>query len=373
MAPQTTYASLAAIALLVPLSSAHMMIRSPGVWGGNDVSLENPLTAEDSDWFCHGRKKSDASRGRTTFTAGETTTIPTICGEAVDDYKNANNICTDPSSWHGGGGCALSILYKNNASPSDADDFVTFSVAADCPNKANPVPFKVPANLPNIEDAVCAWTWIPNPRNAASEMYMNCFSCAVVGGPSGQVTGGIKMKDHLWAVPGAPSGDSAKRQIKNKLSDGAQQVEVNGKVPRNTKEPRKTKTSAPKPTETASPDDEPAPTSAPEETTNGPEESTDVPDEPTEVPDETTACQPEGPTYAPEEPTTTDAPSETTTPCEPTEPTAEPTSPPEEPTTYEPDEPTSAPEETASPEPTEAPSYPDKKAGMRRRAKKIVL
>ncbi|KAJ3152030.1 hypothetical protein HDU89_001677 [Geranomyces variabilis] len=355
MAPHKTYASLATIALLAPLSSAHMMIhpKAGGVWGGDSSNLENPLTADTKNWFCHGKKKSDATRGRTTFTAGQTTTIPIICGEAVDDYQNAKSICTDSTAWHGGGGCALSILYKNDASVSDLDKFVTFSVAADCPNKANPVPFKVPANLPNIADAVCAWHWIPNPKNANSEMYMNCFSCEVVGGPTGQVTGGTRMSDHLWAVRGQKNGDSKSRQLKNQLPDGAQKIEVNGKAPRAPQPPKKTKTAAPAPTDTSAPEDD--------TTSYEPEEPTA---EPTSVPEETTACAPSESTAAPEE----------TSSGEP-EPTLA-TSSPEETTTYAPEptatpeETTPAPDETASPEPTDAPSYPE---GRKRRARRAAF
>ncbi|KAJ3151165.1 hypothetical protein HDU86_006155 [Geranomyces michiganensis] len=233
----TTYMSLALLAAAG--ANAHMMIHTPGTWGAADDNLETPLNRDTNRWFCHGKKLSDSLGGATTITAGSKFTLPLMCGEANGQgrgnrYKKAPEICTDTSAWHGGGGCALSIIYKKSPSSKDINDFVTFTTNADCPNKAFPVTFDIPANLPAGE-ATVAWTWVPNPDHSLSEMYMNCFTANIKSNVKGTITGGIKLKPHLWAVPGARDGDDKARMYKNSLPHGALKLEVNGK--KNTSKP----------------------------------------------------------------------------------------------------------------------------------------
>ncbi|KAI8922255.1 hypothetical protein DFJ77DRAFT_17176 [Powellomyces hirtus] len=228
MAPLATYAALA----LLPLASAHMMISNPAVWGYQDDSLENPLTSGSNNWFCHGKKKSDAQAGsQVTLNAGGKVSIPVVCGEANKNGKadgGANDICTDAADFHMGGGCGLSIAYKSN--DPKMNDFVLFSQTSNCPNKANSVSWDIPANLPACDDCVCSWTWVPNPESSASEMYMNCFNCKVISNTKGSISGGIKLSDHMWAVPGFPDGGEADRMYRNRLPNGALKVEVGGRT-----------------------------------------------------------------------------------------------------------------------------------------------
>ncbi|KAI8592969.1 hypothetical protein BDZ88DRAFT_181248 [Geranomyces variabilis] len=225
---------LSVVAMAAGTASAHMMIHTPGTWGAADDNLETPLNSGTNNWFCHGKKLSDSLGGATTITAGSKFTLPIMCGEANGQgkgnmYKRAPEICTDTTAWHGGGGCALSIIYKKSPAARDIGQFVTFTTNADCPNKAYPVTFDIPANLPAGE-ATVAWSWVPNPGNALSEMYMNCFTANIKSNTVGTITGGIRLKDHLWAVPGARDGDDSIRMYKNSLPHGALKLSVNGKA-----------------------------------------------------------------------------------------------------------------------------------------------
>ncbi|KAI8589304.1 hypothetical protein BDZ88DRAFT_418403 [Geranomyces variabilis] len=225
-------ATLFALGALAAGAHAHMMIHTPGTWGAADDNLETPLNRDTGDWFCHGKKLSDSLGGATTITAGGQFTLPLMCGEANGQgvgnrYKRAPEICTDTTAWHGGGGCGLSIIYKKSPSKNDINNFVMFTTNADCPNKAFPVTFDIPANLPAGE-ATVAWTWVPNPNNALSEMYMNCFTAEIKSNTKGSITGGIKLNDHLWAVNGHPDGSSASRMYKNSLPHGALPIQVSG-------------------------------------------------------------------------------------------------------------------------------------------------
>ncbi|KAJ3167796.1 hypothetical protein HDU87_001459 [Geranomyces variabilis] len=244
-------------------ASAHMMIHTPGTWGAADDNLETPLNRDTGNWFCHGKTLSDSLGGATTITAGQQFTLPIMCGEANGQgvgnrYKNAPQICTDSSAWHGGGGCGLSIIYKKSPNAGDINDFVMFTTNADCPNKDFPVTFDIPANLPAGE-ATIAWSWVPNPNNALSEMYMNCFTAEIKSNIKGSITGGIRLKDHLWAVPGARDGDDESRMYKNSLPHGALPIQVSGGGGTIPPPPPKTATTVTKapahPTRTAVPSD----------------------------------------------------------------------------------------------------------------------
>ncbi|KAJ3004471.1 hypothetical protein HKX48_001202 [Thoreauomyces humboldtii] len=205
--------------------SAHMMLGIPEVWGPSDKSdLENPLTQDTQNWFCHGQSQSLGS-GTLDITPGGTLSIPIVCGAAQSKPGNAQQICGgDPDSWHSGGGSALSIAYK--ATGAKAADFYMFSQVAKSPYQFTSANFHVPANLPATDAATCAWTWIP--AESANEIYMNCFDCRVLGGSgNGTITGGTKLTDHLWALPGFPA--TANRPLyKNVLPDGALSLTVTG-------------------------------------------------------------------------------------------------------------------------------------------------
>lgn len=200
--------------------NSHLLISLPSTWGLS-TSLENPLNAGSTNWFCHGQRKDTSAV--TTLNAGSSISVPIVCGEAIGNPQNGGSSCSnDPNAYHGGGGCGLSIAYKT--SPT-IDDFVMFTVNHDCPKLGQAmISFQIPPNLPS-GDAVCSWTWIPDPRASANEMYMNCFNCRVQGGSSGNITSGILLKNHLWAVPGV--GSSGSRPLyKNVLPNGALALQV---------------------------------------------------------------------------------------------------------------------------------------------------
>ncbi|KAJ3057173.1 hypothetical protein HK097_011178 [Rhizophlyctis rosea] len=236
--------SFAAALLLPTLVSAHMRIGLPSTWGGNDWSLETPLNSGTSNWFCAGRGRSNAAP--TELKAGGTLSVPVICGEASDQPDNGVSICSgDTAAFHKGGGCGIAISYKD---PKVIGDFHLISVNHNCPDRGARVNFELPSNLPN-GDAVCSWTWVPNPEGSADEMYMNCFNCKVTGGTSGTIT---KAATPLyWGVPGAPGGYNRPQYNKN-FPNGRQHIEVSGgsaprptttyKAPSTTKAPAHTTT-----------------------------------------------------------------------------------------------------------------------------------
>ncbi|KAJ3022618.1 hypothetical protein HKX48_005680, partial [Thoreauomyces humboldtii] len=227
-----TRLALTVLAAMPLIAQAHMMISDPSVWGHSDDNLETPLNRDTPNWFCHGKKKSDAA-GQFAITAGKPMNLNVVCGEANSNPSRAASICTDTSAFHGGGGCGLSIAYKGD-NPS-INDFTMFSMNANCPtlNVDHSVSFNVPDNLPECDDCICSWTWIPNPDDSNSEMYMDCFNCKVLSQHKGAITGGIQLKDHLWAVPGQPTdnGDGSNRPMYKKvLPNGALPITVNGAV-----------------------------------------------------------------------------------------------------------------------------------------------
>ncbi|KAI9089656.1 hypothetical protein DFS34DRAFT_639019 [Phlyctochytrium arcticum] len=214
---------LAALAL-APAVSAHMRIVTPGVWGKNEASLEQPLTEGSKNFLCSGRKREN-SEGVTTINAGGQTKMPVVCGEAAGKPSDAANICAaDPSAVHDGGGCALSITYKKDG--FNEKDFTIFTANGACPTKKfETITFNVPNNLPACDDCVCAWTWIP--QAAGAEMYMNCFNCKIVSQTNGTISKGEPLDKHLWALPGYPA--KGNRPIyKNTLPNGALELQVSG-------------------------------------------------------------------------------------------------------------------------------------------------
>lgn len=201
----------------------HMVIALPSVWGLTS-DLENPLNSGTSNWFCHGRSRDTTSV--TTLNAGQSISVPIVCGEAIDNPSQGGSTCSnDVAAYHNGGGCALSIAYKSN--PTSVGDFTMFTVNHDCPKVGQAmINFAIPANLPN-GDAVCSWTWIPDPSMSADEMYMNCFNCRVVSGSSGSLIGGTPLSQHIFAVNGAPAS-SGRPMYRSVLPNGALALQVNG-------------------------------------------------------------------------------------------------------------------------------------------------
>ncbi|TPX59851.1 hypothetical protein SpCBS45565_g07651 [Spizellomyces sp. 'palustris'] len=224
MAPfKSSAVVLAALPLVAHVANAHMMISLPTVWGGLKSDLENPLNAGTKNYFCHGEK---SGKGVTTIQAGSSLSVPVVCGEAATNPSKAPSICADdPNAFHNGGGCGLSIAYTNKPG---INDFTMFSVNANCPNKGNPVSFQVPANLPACDNCVCSWTWIPDPSASADEFYMNCFNCKIVSQTTGTLTGGTKLKDHMWAVPGFGTPTEERPLYKKVLPNGALKLQVGG-------------------------------------------------------------------------------------------------------------------------------------------------
>ncbi|ORZ35857.1 hypothetical protein BCR44DRAFT_35494 [Catenaria anguillulae PL171] len=210
-----------AILSLASTAHSHLVMALPSTWG-LDTSLENPLTQRTSNWVCGGRQRP-ANGPVTTIQAGQVLHVPVTCGEAIHNLGGAAYQCATDSDgtndYHGGGGCALSIAYTS--SPR-VEDFVVFSVNHDCPRAWSTwIPFNVPINLPAGE-ATMAWTWIPPSTHAQPEMYFNCATVRVQG-PSAQLTGGRRLLDHIYGVPGF-SSRTPSPIYRNVLPNGALQI-----------------------------------------------------------------------------------------------------------------------------------------------------
>ncbi|KAI8913139.1 hypothetical protein DFJ77DRAFT_69108 [Powellomyces hirtus] len=216
---------LALVAINASFVQSHMMVSHPAVWGGQDYSLENPLNMGSKNWMCAGRKPSDG-KGAISFNSGGRLGLPIVCGAAAKNPGKGKEICqNDPSAFHKGGGCLLSIAYKANPKP---EDFVVISSVHDCPNgDYGTINFNMP-ELPACDDCVCAWNWIS--KEATDEMYMNCFDCKILGGKNGTITGGTHLSDHYYAVPGYPA--KGRRPLyENTVPNGAVPVGIASVVP----------------------------------------------------------------------------------------------------------------------------------------------
>lgn len=81
--------------LLLPLlTSAHMMLEHPSVWGRKTQksSLETPLNSKTgANWLHHGAKKDTDEV--MTLTAGQAESLPIICGEALGKAGEAGQLC----------------------------------------------------------------------------------------------------------------------------------------------------------------------------------------------------------------------------------------------------------------------------------------
>ncbi|RPB21900.1 hypothetical protein L211DRAFT_409728 [Terfezia boudieri ATCC MYA-4762] len=218
--------SLSTLLLTLPgLTSAHMMLDHPSVWGrkSQGSNLETPLNRKSGkNWPHHGAKKDTSEVLE--LKAGQDEKLPIVCGEALGK-PNPAKVCKAKSDIHMGGGCALSIAYKNVGKPSK-DDFIVISVNHNCP-QLGPFThsFPMPENLPECEACTCAWTWVPDERSSADEMYMNTFNCKVTGGKKGKIQGG-KKPIYFGVEGGVEGGKGGRPKYKTKFKNGAQKLKV---------------------------------------------------------------------------------------------------------------------------------------------------
>ena len=168
---QASLLSLRSALLLCTLflghASAHMEmsqpfpIRSrldPSNGGNVDYNLKSPLSADGSNYPCHGYQNDRPIKTTATYSAGQSYTM-SIVGEAT----------------HGGGSCQLSLSYDNGATFK-----VIKSMIGGCPLTTS-YPFTIPSSAA-AGDALLAWTWFNHIGNR--EMYMNCAWVQIKGAQS---------------------------------------------------------------------------------------------------------------------------------------------------------------------------------------------
>jgi hypothetical protein len=157
--------SLLLFGALSHLASAHMEMSqplpphsqyNPALSAANiDYNLKSPLTANGSNFPCHGYQNDRPIVVTATYTAGKT-------------YQMA----ISGSVTHGGGSCQLSLSYDNGATFK-----VIKSMIGGCP-LTQQYDFTIPSFAPS-GNALFAWTWFNEIGNR--EMYMSCAQVQIVG------------------------------------------------------------------------------------------------------------------------------------------------------------------------------------------------
>jgi hypothetical protein len=126
-----------------------------------DYNLKSPLTANGSNYPCHGYQNDRPIKTTASYSAGQSYTM-TIDGEAN----------------HGGGSCQLSLSYDNGATFK-----VIKSMIGGCPVTTS-YDFTIPGSAP-AGNALLAWTWFNQIGNR--EMYMNCAWVQIQGTKSSRL------------------------------------------------------------------------------------------------------------------------------------------------------------------------------------------
>lgn len=120
-----------------------------------DYNLKSPMTANGSNFPCHGYQNDRPVVVTATYTAGQ-------------KYQMA----ISGSVTHGGGSCQLSLSYDNGGTFK-----VIKSMIGGCP-LTQQYDFTIPSFAPS-GNALFAWTWFNEIGNR--EMYMNCAQVQIVG------------------------------------------------------------------------------------------------------------------------------------------------------------------------------------------------
>ena len=142
----STYsATLLLCSILLPFSSAHLEMSDPlpmrsrldplNTGDQVDYNLKSPLTANGSNYPCHGYQNDRPIRTTATYTAGKSYQM-SVAGTV----------------FHGGGSCQLSLSYDNGATFK-----VIKSMIGGCP-LAEQYDFTIPSYSPSGV-ALFAWTW----------------------------------------------------------------------------------------------------------------------------------------------------------------------------------------------------------------------
>lgn len=166
---------LPAIALFGSLTSAHMAMSDPPPIkhasnpfsdGQVDFDYVSPLSADGSNFPCKGyHSLLDSPQGQPVakWTAGQSYSL-TIAGGAI----------------HGGGSCQASISHDGGRTFK-----VIHSYVGNCPSSPGETSydFTLPAETPDSDRAIFAWSWFNNLGNR--EMYMDCAVVSVSGGGRG--------------------------------------------------------------------------------------------------------------------------------------------------------------------------------------------
>jgi hypothetical protein len=160
--------SLLLFGALSPFASAHMEMSEPFPMRSSlnpanpqsivDYNLKSPLTANGSNFPCHGYQNDRPIQTTATYTAVKTYQMQ-IAGTVT----------------HGGGSCQLSLSYDNGATFK-----VIKSMIGGCP-LTQQYDFTIPSFAPS-GTALFAWTWFNEIGNR--EMYMNCAEVQIVGSSS---------------------------------------------------------------------------------------------------------------------------------------------------------------------------------------------
>ncbi|KAI0648926.1 hypothetical protein C8Q79DRAFT_905062 [Trametes meyenii] len=202
---------LAAIAASLPLTSGHIAIWHPSMYGFNvtdktfDYDNRPVVPLMDmpfQQWWFHNHLAYPPNPGDIfELPAGKPATAELACnrgatsffaGSEGGDIRSGDDPCpgSPPAEYHTTGiddvkGCALAIAYESDVSKIQPEDFAVFSVNQTCVWHRF-TDFQVPARMPPCPEGGChcAFFWIHSPDSGGEQIYMNGFKCGVTGSTS---------------------------------------------------------------------------------------------------------------------------------------------------------------------------------------------
>ncbi|KAJ2454631.1 hypothetical protein EV183_001379 [Coemansia sp. RSA 2336] len=175
------------IAALVGTSSAHMAITQPCPRHSPNCDIKPPLPPGVSDYDYNYIKNPIPYNG-TLCKSDIPWTAPVATWTAGQDvtYK----FQTDGAA-HGGGHCQFSLSYDGGKTFVVIHEELQYCFF-NGPSSGNTAQvteytFKLPAEVPNSDSVIAAWTWVNAIGNR--EFYMNCADIKIVGSSSSSYTG----------------------------------------------------------------------------------------------------------------------------------------------------------------------------------------
>ncbi|KAJ2649854.1 hypothetical protein IWW40_002865 [Coemansia sp. RSA 1250] len=178
---------IGSIAAFLGAASAHMAITKPCPRHSPNCDIKPPLPPGVSD-YDYNNIKSPIPYDGTLCKSDIPWTAPVATWTAGQDvtYK----FQTDGAA-HGGGHCQFSLSYDGGKTFVVIHEELQYCFfngpSSDNIAKVTEYTFKLPAEVPNSDKVIAAWTWVNAIGNR--EFYMNCADIKIVGSSSSSYTG----------------------------------------------------------------------------------------------------------------------------------------------------------------------------------------